>query len=78
MNGSIEKSNFTTDLYFGFEVPEELDSLDSKTLNPLYAWREIDKYHSSAQMLVQKFQKNYKLYDLGDKNILNAGPKIPK
>ena len=78
LNGSIEKSNFETDIYFGFEIPERLDSLDSKTLNPLYAWREIDKYHSSAQMLVQKFQKNYKLYDLGDKNILNAGPKIPK
>tara|TARA_X000000950_G_scaffold231247_1_gene279735 strand:- start:229 stop:1851 length:1623 start_codon:yes stop_codon:yes gene_type:complete len=78
LNGSIEKSNFETDMYFGFEIPEELDSLDSKTLNPLYAWKEIDKYHSSAQMLVQKFQKNYKLYDLGDKNILNAGPKIPK
>ena len=78
LNGSIEKSNFETDIYFGFEIPERLDSLDSKTLNPLYAWKEIDKYHSSAQMLVQKFQKNYKKYDLGDKNILNAGPKIPK
>ena len=27
---------------------------------------------------LNKFQKNYELYDLGDKNILNAGPKIPK
>ena len=78
LNGSIEKSNFETDIYFGFEIPERLDSLDSKTLNPLYAWKEIDKYHSSAQVLVRKFQKNYKKYDLGDKNILNAGPKIPK
>ena len=78
LNGSIEESNFETDIYFGFEIPKRLDSLDSKTLNPLYAWKEGDKYHSSAQMLVQKFQKNYKKYDLGDKNILNAGPKIPK
>ena len=78
LNGSIENSNFETDIYFGLEIPEKLDSLDSNTLNPLYAWKEIDKYHSSAQMLVHKFQKNYKLYDLGDKNILNAGPKIPK
>ena len=78
LNGSIEKSNFETDIYFGFKIPYRLDSLDSKTLNPLYAWKEIDKYHSSAQVLVQKFQKNYKKYDLGDKNILNAGPKIPK
>ena len=78
LNGSIEKSNFETDIYFGFEIPEELDSLDSKTLNPLYAWKDLNKYHTSAKMLVNKFQKNYYLYDLGDKNILNAGPKIPK
>ena len=78
LNGSIEKSNFVTDMYFGFEIPKELDNLDSKTLNPLHAWKELDKYHSSAQMLVNKFQNNYELYDLGDDNILNAGPKIPK
>ena len=78
LNGSIEKSNFVTDMYFGFEIPKDLDSLDSKTLNPLHAWKELDKYHSSAQMLVNKFQNNYELYDLGDDNILNAGPKIPK
>ena len=39
--------------------------------------RILNQYHSSAKMLVKKFQENYKLYDLGDKNILNAGPKIP-
>ena len=39
--------------------------------------RDTDQYHFSAEMLVKKFQENYKLYDLGDKNILNAGPKIP-
>ena len=78
LNGSIEKSNFREDMYFGFKIPEKLNNLDSNTLNPLYAWKMLDKYHSSAQMLVNKFQKNYKLYDLGDENILNAGPKIPK
>ena len=78
LNGSIEKSNFREDMYFGFKIPEKLNNLDFKTLNPLYAWKMLDKYHSSAQMLVIKFQKNYKLYDLGDENILNAGPKIPK
>ena len=78
LNGSIEKSNFREDMYFGFKIPEKLNNLDYKTLNPLYAWKMLDKYHSSAQMLVIKFQKNYKLYDLGDENILNAGPKIPK
>ena len=78
LNGSIEESNFRKDMYFRFGIPEELGSLGSKTLNPLYAWKDIDRYHLSAKMLVQKFQKNYELYDLGDKSILNAGPIIPK
>ena len=37
---------------------------------------EVEK-NGSAKLLVEKFQKNYELYDLGDDDILNAGPKIP-
>ena len=77
LNGTIENSKFTSDRYFGFKIPEQFDNLNSKILNPIYAWQDIDQYHMSAKMLVEKFQENYKLYDLGDKNILNAGPKIP-
>ena len=54
----------------------QFDNLNKKILNPIYAWKDTDQYHISAEMLVKKFQENYKLYDLGDKNILNAGPKI--
>ena len=77
LNGTIENSKFTSDTYFGFKIPEQFDNLNSKILNPIYAWQDIDQYHMSAKMLVEKFQENYRLYDLGDKNILNAGPKIP-
>ena len=77
LNGEIEKSDFVTDSYFGFEIPTNLGDLNKEILNPLHAWTDLDKYHSSAKMLVGKFQKNYKLYDLGDDNILNAGPKVP-
>ena len=78
LNGKIEDSKFNNDLYFGFKIPEQLDNLNPEVLNPIYAWKNTDQYHSSAEMLVKKFQQNYKLYDLGDKNILNAGPKIPQ
>ena len=78
LNGKIEDTKFNNDLYFGFKIPEQLDNLNPEVLNPIYAWKNTDQYHSSAEMLVKKFQQNYKLYDLGDKNILNAGPKIPQ
>tara|TARA_B100001248_G_scaffold247818_1_gene219599 strand:- start:689 stop:1648 length:960 start_codon:yes stop_codon:yes gene_type:complete len=77
LNGTIEKSKFNYDAYFGFKIPEHLDKINPKVLNPFLAWKDTDKYHISAEMLVKKFQENYKLYDLGDKDILNAGPKIP-
>ena len=44
-------------------------------LNPLRAWIDIEEYHRAAKELIQKFIDNYKIYDLGDKNILEAGPK---
>ena len=78
LDGTIENSKFTKDIYFGFKIPEQIDNLSKKTLNPIYAWKEVDQYHNSAEMLVKKFQENYKLYDLGDKNILNAGPSVGK
>ncbi len=78
LDGTIENSKFTKDVYFGFEIPEQIDNLSKETLNPIYAWKDVDQYHNSAEMLVKKFQENYKIYDLGDKNILNAGPFVDK
>ena len=77
LDGEIEKSICVNDIYFGFAIPSSLGDLNKDILNPLSAWDDVDKYHSSAKMLVEKFQENYKLYDLGDDDILNAGPKIP-
>ena len=78
LNGNIDQSENEVDKYFGFKIPLNLGDLDQKILNPLNAWSDLEEYHSSAKMLVRKFQENYKQYDLGDLNILNAGPKIPK
>ena len=78
LNGDIDQSEYKVDKYFGFRTPVNLGDLNQDTLNPLNAWSDLEEYHSSAKMLVKKFQENYKQYDLGDLNILNAGPKIPK
>ena len=74
LNGHIEECKFDHDDYFGFQIPKTLGDIDPKLLNPLKAWKDIEEYHRSARELIQKFQKNYMMYDLGDKNILNAGP----
>ena len=76
LGGEIEKSEFETDPYFGFQIPISLGEIDSNLLNPIRAWDNLDEYHTTAKELVQKFQANYKQYDLGDTAVLNAGPSL--
>ena len=76
LGGEIEKSEFETDPYFGFQIPISLGEIDSNLLNPVRAWDNLDEYHATAKELVQKFQANYKQYDLGDTAVLNAGPSL--
>jgi len=76
LGGQIEKSEYETDSYFGFQIPISLGEIDSNLLNPIRAWDNLDEYHTTAKELVQKFQTNYKQYDLGDTAVLNAGPLL--
>ena len=76
LDGSIEKTEFDSDGYFGFQIPKTLGDIDSKFLNPRNVWSDRNEYHVSAKNLVKKFRENYKQYDMGDKSILKAGPRI--
>ncbi|HIC36969.1 MAG TPA: phosphoenolpyruvate carboxykinase (ATP), partial [Candidatus Marinimicrobia bacterium] len=66
LGGQIEKSEFETDPYFGFQIPISLGEIDPNLLNPDRTWDNLNEYHATAKELVQKFQMNYKQYDLGD------------
>ena len=76
LNGHIDDCQFVNDNYFGFQVPKTLGDIDPNLLNPLKAWKDVEEYHRSARELILKFQDNYKMYDLGDEKILNAGPSF--
>ena len=43
---------------------------------PISAWEDVNEYTSTARVLVQKFQDNFKQYDRGDEIVKNAGPTI--
>ena len=76
LTGHIDDCQFSKDNYFGFQVPNTLGDIDPNLLNPLKAWKDVEEYHRSARELILKFQDNYKMYDLGDEKILNAGPSF--
>jgi ATP-dependent phosphoenolpyruvate carboxykinase len=43
---------------------------------PKSAWADENEYTSTAHVLVQKFQDNFKQYDQGDEIVKKAGPTI--
>ena len=75
LNDHIDDCKFENDNYFGFQIPLAVDDIDPNLLNPLKAWSDVEEYHRAAKELIQKFIDNYKIYDLGDQKILDAGPK---
>ena len=76
LDGSIDSSTFESDPYFGIMVPQCLGDIDPGILVPAKAWKDQNEYNNIAKKLVKKFQKNFEQYDLGDAEILSAGPKI--
>ena len=76
LDGSIDSSTFEVDPYFGIMVPQCLGDIDPDILVPAKAWKDQTEYNNIAKKLVKKFQKNFEQYDLGDAEILSAGPKI--
>ena len=76
LDGSIDSSAFEADPYFGIMVPQHLGDIGPDILVPAKAWKDQNEYNNIAMKLVKKFQKNFEQYDLGDAEILSAGPKI--
>ena len=74
LDGSINDSECEKDPYFGVMVPQVLGEIDPKLLVPSKIWEDENEYHQIAKSLVEKFQKNFDQYDLGDPQIRSAGP----
>ena len=75
LDGSLNKSDFETDPYFGVAVPNKLGNIENNVLIPMKAWPSKEDYVKTAETLVEKFQNNFADYNIEDENIRNAGPK---
>ena len=75
LDGTINKSDFVLDPYFGVEVPTKLHDIDSDILISSKAWSSKEDYIKIAESLVEKFQNNFREYNIADENIRNAGPR---
>ena len=57
------------------EIPRNIDGVDSKLLNPIETWADGESYQKYLKELVEKFQNNFKKFDVGH-DIISAGPKF--
>ena len=57
------------------EIPKHVDGVDSKLLNPIETWENAESYESYLKELVEKFQDNFKKFNVGH-DIISAGPKL--
>ncbi len=75
LNGDLEKGEFTTDPYFGFQVPTSVAGVPSELLNPINTWEDKEAYKEKVTDLVNRFVENFKKYTLMPAEVVAAGPK---
>ncbi len=75
LNGDLEKGEFTTDPYFGFQVPTSVAGVPDELLNPINTWEDKEAYKEKVTDLVNRFVENFKKYTLMPAEVVAAGPK---
>ena len=78
MDGSIEKSEFTTLPYFNLAIPTELNGVDTGILNPKDTYKDPAEWDTKAQDLAKRFVKNFDRFADNEKakELVKAGPKV--
>ena len=62
LDGSLGSVNYRVDKFFGFEVPESVNGVPDKLLNPRDTWTNKDAYDAQVQKLLTMFNKNFEQY----------------
>ena len=77
-NGSVDRAPTKKIPYFGFEVPTELEGVDTGILDPRDTYADASEWDAKAKDLAERFIKNFKKYETNDagKALVAAGPQL--
>ncbi len=77
LNGSVEDSDFVRDPIFNVDVPQHVDGVSRRVLNPRDTWADKDAYDATARRVAKMFVDNAaeKYPDMAPE-VRAAGPKI--
>ncbi len=63
LEGRLDDVPMRTDANFGFAVPEAVEGVDAKILNPRATWADPRAYDAMARKLVSMFVKNFAKFE---------------
>lgn len=76
-DGSLAKSGFETEPFFGLEIPTSCPGVPSELLNPKGTWQEPTAYDRVAKQLAERFHANFTQFAEGvSEEVRQAGPKV--
>ena len=76
LDGSLAKSSFRTDPFFGLSTPCSAPEIDADLLDPAKTWSSKKALADTATKLVNMFRDNFVAFEpFVDRDILDAGPK---
>ena len=78
LNGSVLDAPTKMIPYFNFEVPTELEGVDSGILDPRDTYADPKEWEEKAKDLAERFNKNFKKYEYNEagKALVPAGPQL--
>ncbi len=78
LDGSIGRCRTKRLPYFDFEIPVELDGIDSLTLDPRNTYEDKEEWDRKARDLASKFIQNFRKYEDHEDGIVlvKAGPQL--
>ena len=78
LNGSIDKAPTKMIPYFNFEVPTQLEGVDTGILDPRDTYADPAIWEEKAKDLAGRFIKNFRKYESNraGKALVKAGPKL--
>ena len=78
LGGAILKAPTKKIPYFDFEVPTQLEGVDTNILDPRDTYADAAEWNKKAEDLAGRFIKNFKKYEGNEagKALVAAGPKL--
>jgi phosphoenolpyruvate carboxykinase (ATP) len=73
-NGELDGTKYIKEDIFGLRIPESIEGVEAKFLNPKSTWSDSDAFLSTAQKLSTMFKENFKKFNIDDASIQEGGP----